>query len=181
MDTGTKQHTETPFPIATKVTAGTIDGIHTDVAVLGFSNCIVVIVSQLPSIGSIVQSVVTSISGQGHNGSGDNALDDEDSAVEQLSRTPDIPVEIKFVLGNPGTAFTVTSLYQICAIHITQLKHRQNAADSRPIVLGVGLKLPREHKKLAPEEDLDGDAGDLAVYTGTIDMLVGLVSQCRVW
>ncbi|KAJ1931647.1 hypothetical protein FBU59_006642, partial [Linderina macrospora] len=91
------------FPIDIKVTAALINDVHTDVAVLGFANCIVVLITQLASVGSIIQAVTSRVS---YN----------DGEFGDLSEVDDVPVDVKFVLGNANASKTA-SLYQICAMH----------------------------------------------------------------
>ncbi|ORX64391.1 hypothetical protein DL89DRAFT_262428 [Linderina pennispora] len=75
------------FPVDVNVTAALIDDVHTDVAVLGFANCVVVLITQLASVGSIIQAVTSRVS---YN----------DGEFGDLVEVDDVPVDIKFVLGN---------------------------------------------------------------------------------
>ncbi|KAJ1785929.1 hypothetical protein LPJ59_006034 [Coemansia sp. RSA 2399] len=133
LDLDERQHI--PFPVATKVAAGIIDGVHTDVTVLGFSNCVVVLVTQLSAVGSVLHAVASSLSNQGHEGSSTNPFNDAESIVERLSSNVDIPVDIRFLLGNPAAASGVASLYQICAINITQRKLKRSPDDRLSTIL----------------------------------------------
>ncbi|KAJ2513002.1 hypothetical protein H4217_006579 [Coemansia sp. RSA 1939] len=182
MDLNNIKSAHLPFPVAAKVAAGVIDGLHTDVAVLGFSNCVIVLVSQLPSVGSILHAVTASLSNNGHEGDLCRSFDDAESIAAQLSGSDDIPVEIKFLLGNPGSVSSASSLYQIIAIHIAQSKSKQNPDDSRPILLGIGLKLPREYR-LPASDDASGNDSicNINAYKGTVDAIDQLVGQCRIW
>ncbi|KAJ1725374.1 hypothetical protein LPJ53_000412 [Coemansia erecta] len=155
------------FPVSTSCTAALINDIHTDVAVLGFANYVVVLVTQLQSIGSLVESVASAAA----------AHADPDA----LSRSvQDVPVDVKFILGSSNASAPASSLYQILAIHLTQLKHAQNPADPRPLLLGVGLRLPRE---LTAPSSLDDHAElpDLSAYMPLIDAVGDVVSKCRPW
>ncbi|KAJ1805152.1 hypothetical protein LPJ56_005438 [Coemansia sp. RSA 2599] len=158
--------------VSAKVAAAVIDGVHTDVAVLGFSNCVVVLATQLSSVGSLIQSVVSS-----------NALaqqqEDQFADPEKLFSEHDLPVDVKFVLGN-SSATPASSLYEIMAIHATQLKHKQNPADGRPLLFGVALRLPREisgASRATEQEELP----DLTVYTPLVNAITTMVGECRVW
>ncbi|KAJ2787335.1 hypothetical protein GGI15_000819 [Coemansia interrupta] len=155
------------FPVQTSCAAALIDGIHTDVAVLGFSNYVVVLVTQLQSIGSLMESVVSAAATH--------------SDPDALSRSvQDIPVDVKFILGSQNASAPVSSLYQILAIHLSQLKHAQNPADQRPLLLGVGLSLPRE---LVAPSGLDDHAElpDLSAHMPIINAVGDTVSRCRPW
>ncbi|KAJ2707335.1 hypothetical protein FB645_000846 [Coemansia sp. IMI 203386] len=153
-----------------KVTAAVIDGVHTDVAVLGFSNCVVVLATQLSSIGSLIQAVISN-----------NALTQQEQFAD--TETPfsehDLPVDVKFVLGN-SSATAASSLYEIMAIHATQLKHKQNPADHRPLLFGVALRLPREIN--SPTHDAEqSELTDLTKYTPVVNAVTAMVGDCRVW
>ncbi|KAI8324056.1 hypothetical protein GQ54DRAFT_82261 [Martensiomyces pterosporus] len=171
----------TGFPVSVRVAAASIDGIHTDVAVVGFSNCVVVLITQLSSIGSIIQAVSSYVSNSSSNG----AFDNPDSAADQLDADPDIPVDIKFVLGNASTT-TAASIYQVLAMQIAQQKHKQNPLDGRPLVVGIGLRLAHKHIASSLSE-YDGDDGstdalaEVARFSATIEACAALVSECHAW
>ncbi|KAJ2685225.1 hypothetical protein IWW39_004417 [Coemansia spiralis] len=158
------------FPVSAKVGAGIINNVHTDVAVLGFSNCVVAIVTQLVSVGSIIKAVGTSAAA-----STQDAFYDAQLAVDQLSTSADIPVEVKFVLGS-SSATAASSLYQVLATHIYQHRREKDPLDSRPLIIGIGLRLPREYKL----SQLDDDAGqpDLGEFLVTMQAIAGLVDEC---
>ncbi|KAJ1717904.1 hypothetical protein LPJ61_007061 [Coemansia biformis] len=161
------------FPISVQLGAAAVNGVHTDVAVLGFSNCVVVLVTQLASIGSLVRTTVSRLSGgAGCAGGAEHALD-------ELSAAVDIPVDVKFLLGNPAAAAAASSLYQILAIDIAQRKRRQSPQDARPVILGVALDLPRAYK--LPSAADDGDAPGMDAYAPVLGALATLVDECRVW
>ncbi|KAJ2122296.1 hypothetical protein IW139_003157 [Coemansia sp. RSA 353] len=155
------------FPVSIKLTAARIDAKHTDVAVLGFSNCIVILVTQLSSVGSLVQCVVSQLA--------DTMLADPQHMADQLANEASVPVDIKFLLGNPG-ACAASSLYQILATFLSQRKHTQNPSDVRPVVLGIGLDLPREYKV-----SIDDGMPDLGAFSSTMNAVGALVDECRVW
>ncbi|KAJ2864909.1 hypothetical protein GGH94_002613 [Coemansia aciculifera] len=158
------------FPVSAKVVAGVIANVHTDVAVLGFSNCVVAIVTQLASVGSIIQAV-----GMSSAASNQNALYDAQSTVEQLATSADIPIEVKFVLGNSSTT-AASSLYQVLATHIYQHRREQDPLDDRPLILGVGLELPREYKTSLLDDDVDQP--DLGAFMLTMSAVAALVDEC---
>ncbi|KAJ1964416.1 hypothetical protein GGI12_001433 [Dipsacomyces acuminosporus] len=149
------EQTPVDFPVSVKVAAAVIDGIHTDVAALGFSNCVVVLVTQLASIGSIIQAVASHMSAANSGGT----YDDPDLAIHQLEASTDVPVDIKFLLGNASST-AAGSIYQVLAMQIAQEKHRQNPVDERPLIVGIGLKLQSSSPVLA---------------------MANLTSRCRVW
>ncbi|KAJ1644894.1 hypothetical protein J3B02_004811 [Coemansia erecta] len=155
--------------VSAKVAAAVIDGVHTDVAVLGFSNCIVVLATQLSSVGSLIQSVISS-----------NAFTQQDQFAdpEKLLSEHDLPVDVRFVLGN-ASATPSSSLYEIMAIHATQLKHKQNPSDGRPLLFGVALRLPREISGLS--RSLEAELPDLTAYTPLVNAITTMVGECRVW
>ncbi|KAJ2479955.1 hypothetical protein IWW56_002761 [Coemansia sp. RSA 2131] len=155
------------FPVSVKVAAAAIDNTHTDVAVLGFSNCIVILVTQLSSVGSLVQCVVSQLA--------DTTLVDPQHMADQL-REASVPVDVKFLLGNPG-ACAASSLYQILATATSQRKHEQNPSDVRPVILGIGLDLPRAYKV----SSMDDGMPDLGAFSSTMNALALLVDECRVW
>ncbi|KAJ1893315.1 hypothetical protein LPJ66_005830 [Kickxella alabastrina] len=161
-------------PVSANVSAATIDGVHTDVAVLGFANCVVALVTQLASVGSLIQAVVASNAAAAHS----DPFADADA--ERLAASPDIPVDVKFLLGNPS-ASPASSLYQILAIHASQLKHSQNPGDSRPLLLGVALRLPRELSLPLHAADNGSASADMRAYMPLIDAVAALVGECRVW
>ncbi|KAJ2333262.1 hypothetical protein GGI00_002414 [Coemansia sp. RSA 2681] len=161
---------QSSFPVSAKVAAGLINGTHTDAVVLGFSNCVVVIVTQLASVGSIMHAIGTSaaVSNQG-------SICDAQSMVDQLTNSAEVPVEIKFVLGN-SSATAASSLYQVLATHILQHRREKDPLDGRPLVLGIGLALPREYKLPL----LDDDAGqpDSSEFGLTMRSIAALVDAC---
>ncbi|KAJ2907946.1 hypothetical protein GGI21_003377 [Coemansia aciculifera] len=162
---------QSSFPVSAKVAAGNINGIHTDAAVLEFSNYVVVIVTQLASVGSIIQAVGMSAA-VGNQGS---VSWDAQSAVEHLSNSAEIPVEIKFILGSSG-ATTASSLYQVLATDIFQHRHEKDPLDSRPLILGFGLDLPRNYK-LSPLDD-SADQPDPSEFRQTMQSVAALVDHC---
>ncbi|KAJ2501942.1 hypothetical protein GGH96_001468 [Coemansia sp. RSA 1972] len=152
------------FSVSVKQAAAVIDTKHTEVAAISFSNCIVILVTQLSSVGSIMQCTVSQLA--------DTALDPE-NIVDRLESN--VPVDFKFLLGNPG-ACAASSLYQILATFLSQRKHKQNPSDVRPVVLGIGLDLPREYKV-----STDGGMPDLGAFSATMNAVGTLVDECRVW
>ncbi|KAJ2768360.1 hypothetical protein IWQ56_002966 [Coemansia nantahalensis] len=161
------------FPISVQLAAATINGVHTDAAVLGFSNCVVALVTQLASIGSLVHATVSRLS--------DGTVSAE-HALQELSCAADVPVDVRFLLGNTS-ASAASSLYQILAINIAQSKHCQSPRDARPVILGVALDLSRTYKLslTAGGGDGDEDTPDMAAHAPVLDALVSLVGECRVW
>ncbi|KAJ2161343.1 hypothetical protein GGF46_001521 [Coemansia sp. RSA 552] len=158
------------FPVSVKLGAAIVGGTHTDAAVLGFSNCVVVLLTQLASIGSLVQATVSRVA--------DGSDYDIEHAMECLSTTPDLPIDVRFLLGN-GAGTAAASLYQILAMDITQRKHRQSPKDARPIILGTALDLPRAYK-LPPVAE-DADVADASAYAPVLSALAALAEECRVW
>ncbi|KAJ1893445.1 hypothetical protein LPJ66_005750 [Kickxella alabastrina] len=163
-------------PVSANVSAATIDGVHTDVAVLGFANCVVALVTQLASVGSLIQAVVASNAAAAHS----DPFADADADAERLAASADIPVDVKFLLGNPS-ASPASSLYQILAIHASQLKHSQNPGDSRPLLLGVALRLPRDLSLPLHAADNSSASPDMRAYMPLINAVAALVGECRVW
>ncbi|KAJ1999150.1 hypothetical protein H4R26_005181, partial [Coemansia thaxteri] len=158
------------FPVSIKTSAATINGIHTDVAVLGFTNCVVVIITQLASVASIIQAVGTSIvtGGQG-------TFDDAQAVVEHLASCSEIPVEVKFVLGN-SSATATCSLYQALATHIFQHRRGRDPMDSRPLTIGIGLDLPREFKLPLYEDSIS--LPQPGGFMPVVDAIAALVDDC---
>lgn len=156
-------------PVVVNTIAASIDGTQTDVAVLGFTDYVVVLVTQLASasIGSILQATNHA------------SFDDAEQAVEQLNdESADIAPDIKFVLGS-SNATAASSLYQIIATQLSQRRHRQSPSDSRPLILGIGLDLPRECMR--PSSTTMEHHGDLSViyaYKPIVDAIASLVDQC---
>ncbi|KAJ2747426.1 hypothetical protein GGI20_000565 [Coemansia sp. BCRC 34301] len=161
---------QSSFPVSAKVTAGIINGTHTDVAVLGFANLVVVVVAQLASIGSIMHAVQASAAA-----SIQCSMYDAQSTVEQLTISSDIPVELKFVLGS-SSATTASSLYQALATHIFQHRREKDPLDVRPLILGIGLDLPREYK-LPPSDD-DAVQPDSSAFRVMMCNVAALVDEC---
>ncbi|KAJ1844892.1 hypothetical protein LPJ73_005023 [Coemansia sp. RSA 2703] len=165
------------FPVSTSCAAAIINGIHTDVAVLGFSNYIVVLVTQLQSIATLVESVISNAAVASATAAAADSDSDPDAPPHSLQ---DIPVDVKFILGSSNASAPVSSLHQILAIHISQLKHAQNPADPRPLLLGVGLRLPRD-LVAPPTLDDHADLPDLSTYMPLIDAITTIVSEHRPW
>ncbi|KAJ2816002.1 hypothetical protein GGI24_005862 [Coemansia furcata] len=168
-----ESNSQSTFPVLAKVAAGLINDTHTDVAVLEFSNCVVAIITQLASVGSIIQAVGASVASA--SASDQDAFYDAQPTVEQLATGANIPVEVKFVLGN-SSATAASSLYQVLATHIFQHWRGKNMSDGRPLILGIGLELPREYKLSL----LDDDVGQLNLgkFMLTMRAVAALVDAC---
>ncbi|KAJ2779354.1 hypothetical protein H4R18_004058 [Coemansia javaensis] len=158
------------FPVRVELAAATINGTHTDVAAIGFSGCVVVLATQLASIGSLVSAVVSRLP--------DGAASAEHAATRLAGA--DVPVDVKFLLGSPAAASPAASLYQILAIDVAQRKRAQNPGDPRPVVLGVALDLPRAYK-LPPGADAAAADDDPSAYAPVLRAVAELVDSCRVW
>ncbi|KAJ1835672.1 hypothetical protein LPJ63_000951 [Coemansia sp. RSA 2711] len=158
------------FPVAVELAAACIDGTHTDVAVLGFSNCVVVLATQLASVACLVHAVTSRLAD-----AADHAADPQRLAD---CLAADAPVDLRFLLGNPA-ASAASSLYQILATTVAQRKLHASPADARPVILGIGLRLPRSYN--LPAADGHDSAADLPALSPTITALAELVDKCRVW
>ncbi|KAJ2823702.1 hypothetical protein IWW50_003659 [Coemansia erecta] len=179
--------TEPPvFPVSVKLAAAVIDNTHTDVAVLGFSNCVVILVTQLASVGCLVQTAVSQLADNSQDyycsSSAPDLNDDPQNIADKLAAaaaaSSEIPVDVKFILGNPGSS-AASSLYEILATAVSQRKHAQNPDDVRPTILGIGLNLPREYKISSTSDD--GELADLGAFSSTISAVTALVDDCRAW
>ncbi|KAJ2456415.1 Leucyl aminopeptidase yscIV, partial [Coemansia sp. RSA 2336] len=163
------------FPVPVRLAAASINQVHTDVAVLGFSNCVVVLVTQLASVASLIRTTVSLLSDPAAFPAAEDAA--PHSISDQLSAAADVPVDIKFILGNPAGSAT-SSLYQILATTISQRKHQQAPDDPRPLILGVGLKLPRECSLSLSADD---SPADISTFSSTINapsMQPSIIDKC---
>ncbi|KAJ2795760.1 hypothetical protein H4R20_005768, partial [Coemansia guatemalensis] len=124
------------FPVSVNVAAAVVNDKHTDVAVLGFSNCVVILLTQLQSIGSLIQAVASRMADS-------TGPMEAEHIASKLSGIADLPVDLKFLLGNPSATTTASSLYQILAIELAQRKRHVSPNDARPIIVGVALDIPR--------------------------------------
>ncbi|KAK9721885.1 hypothetical protein K7432_003070 [Basidiobolus ranarum] len=118
----------TPFPIKYKQTARTINGVFTEMITFGFSNKIVVIISQFGKIGSLLHTTLAS------------PPSSEFSSVEVSSE----PVaNTQFLLGA-----NTEPIYQIYASQVSTNISLMRPTESRPVLLGLALKNPSEDKYL---------------------------------
>ncbi|ORX89766.1 hypothetical protein K493DRAFT_266626, partial [Basidiobolus meristosporus CBS 931.73] len=116
------------FPIQYKQAARTINGVFTEMLTLGFSNRILVIVSQFGKIGSLLHTTLAS------------PPSNEFSSVETSSE----PVaNTQYLLGA-----NTEPIYQIYASQISTSISRMRPTEARPVILGLALQNPSEDRFL---------------------------------
>ncbi|PIA19456.1 hypothetical protein COEREDRAFT_78811 [Coemansia reversa NRRL 1564] len=160
------------FPVSVNIAAAVVNGKHTDIAVLGFSNCAVVLLTQLQSIGSLIQAIASRMTGS-------TEPVEAEQVASRLAGISDLPVDLKFLLGNPPTATTASSLYQILAIELAQRKRQLSPNDARPIIIGVALDIPRVYKLSSTSDD--DSVPDPSAFSALIGSLATLVDKHKVW
>ncbi|KAJ2078995.1 hypothetical protein H4R24_004089 [Coemansia sp. RSA 988] len=160
------------FPVSANVSAAVVNGKHTDIVVLGFSNCVVVLLTQLQSIGSLIQAVASRMADSTESMEAEHV-------ASKLSAISDLPVDLKFLLGNPSATTITSSLYQILAIELAQRKQHLSPNDTRPIIVGVALDISRACKFSSVFDD--EIVAESSTFSTLVDALATLVGQCKVW
>ncbi|RKP38384.1 hypothetical protein BJ085DRAFT_37890 [Dimargaris cristalligena] len=161
-------NTDRAFPVPIEQACILIAGNPTDIVVLGFSNRIVVLVTQLDNIGSLLMTQLASsaenpmISAPMHNSDGSKDLAESS-----------VPIDTRFILGTPGDP-ALGMIYQLLATQITNTIYQANRYDGRQLLLGISLK---DHRTLTQRNDTT--SGNQ--LRETLGPLVEAIKQCRVW
>ncbi|KAJ1969975.1 hypothetical protein H4R35_006003 [Dimargaris xerosporica] len=150
---------EQRFPVAVRQAQGLVGDCPTDVLALGFSNQIVVHVTQLPSIGVLSQITLE----QPTQPSALNTMADEH---------PSIPLQTQYLLGSPSNA-TLNTIYDLFATHIMTAVQQTTPTETRPLLLGLSFK---DHTHWA-----QSDTVDRARLQQTLSQVAQLVKSCQVW
>ncbi|KAJ1659063.1 hypothetical protein IWQ61_001805 [Dispira simplex] len=155
--------TNTPFPVKFRQAQISVQGHPTEIITMGFSNRLVVLVTQLGNLGTLLSA----------------SFDSSTSSypLPLLGETGDItdttpPNSLFYVLGRPNDT-VLTMIYQQLATHILGTIHQSNPNDRRPLLLGISLK---DHKHLA-----NAESGDKHLVRATLDDLAAAVQANQVW
>ncbi|KAI8868583.1 hypothetical protein GQ42DRAFT_164039 [Ramicandelaber brevisporus] len=151
-----------PFPVKFAQAADVVQGVHTDVAVLGFTNRIVVIVTQLSNIASIITcqlpqpARVAAMASAALSAPGQNADVDTNT------------IATRFLLGHGIDDRTM--LNEIYATHLTAEIAGAALNDTRPVLCAISLK-PRDPDSAADAVEFDDETEGEAVTEDTQEQL----------
>ncbi|ORZ21297.1 hypothetical protein BCR42DRAFT_448157 [Absidia repens] len=107
------------FPIVNKRAAITINDLHTEILLTGYSDKIFIVVTQYGRIGSLIQTTL--------------------DVPANLARNPSAaPTTSQFLLGE--SIGPQSDLYTLYATSISQAIAAMNPNESRPVLLGIALK-----------------------------------------
>ncbi|KAF9135378.1 hypothetical protein BGW39_003175 [Mortierella sp. 14UC] len=152
-----------PFPLINRQAARTIQGRHTEVLVVSFSDKILILVSQYGKVGSLIHTTV------------------DQQSLTQSTATGDLDLastSSSFLLGAGSSTSKKTQLYQVYASHISQMIQHQNPMETRPVVLSLALAIQEPDVERSGGE---GEKEDRLRDRELFENVVELVNECCVW
>ncbi|PVU94637.1 hypothetical protein BB559_002947 [Furculomyces boomerangus] len=173
------------FPVEIKQNALLIDGCRTESLIFGYSNAIVILITQCNNIGSLMKITLDiSDSKRGFGFNRRKNYQDEDEEEEDSEVIQILPHTIKFLLGNP-VGSQRGDLYNVYASRLAQVIYTNSPHEKRSIYLGLSLK----SKKLSGSLNAAGDdenklfsgSEDFVKQKEALKLIEELVEKCKVW
>ncbi|GJJ79194.1 proteasome assembly chaperone 3 [Entomortierella parvispora] len=152
-----------PFPAPMRLTARTVQGVHTEVWVQSFTDTIFIFVSQTGRVGSMISTTIDNQSLSSHG-----------TAAGELAATTS-----KFLFGAGHEGSKKRELQLVYASHISQMIAHQNPAETRQVMLTISLQTPDRdlNISLSADEEEQQRKQDRNLFENVIEM----VNECSVW